>query len=72
MISGYVIIFLLFFSAGQHTSYGTIRIGPRPFMESTFSHLRDVDVFKKQGVRSTHGSDGSLNSYKQESQGKSS
>lgn len=39
-------------------------------MDSTFSHLRDVDVFKKQTVRSSHSSDGSLNSYKQESQGK--
>lgn len=54
--------------AGPHNTYGAIRIGPRPIIDA-FSPLRDVDVYKKQ-QRLSHNSDGSLNSYKQESQGK--
>ncbi|CAH1115915.1 unnamed protein product [Phaedon cochleariae] len=56
-------------AGGQHTSYRAIGLGQRPFLESSpFSHIRDLEVFKKQGVRSSHSSDGSLNSYKQEAQ----
>nr|CAI5827717.1 unnamed protein product [Callosobruchus analis] len=59
-----------FVIAGQHPPYRAIGLGQRPFLETPFSHLRELelDLFKKQGVRTSQSADG-LNSYKQESQG---
>ncbi|CAH1990631.1 unnamed protein product, partial [Acanthoscelides obtectus] len=55
---------------GQHPPYRAIGLGQRPFLETPFSHLRELelDLFKKQGVRTSQSADG-LNAYKQESQG---
>ncbi|CAG9853704.1 unnamed protein product [Phyllotreta striolata] len=47
----------------QHQAYRTVGIGQRQFLDTSFSHLRDLEVYKNKSVRS---SEGSLNSYKQE------
>ncbi|CAG9827349.1 unnamed protein product [Diabrotica balteata] len=52
----------------QHQSYRTVGLGQRQFLETTsFSHLRDLEMYKNKSVRLAQTADGSLNSYKQES-----